>query len=131
MNKERADLMTINPHMLPKIRSAALLKACRDMPCTLNLAGFIDMPCAPENTVVGCHLPTIGKGTATKVSDLYVAAGCRLCHDLLDQRDPRGFLAASSYSADFAEQIMRAHHMTLALWVQMGVLVVPDGKIID
>ena len=120
---------TFNPDMLPKIRSRALLDACRHMPCTLRIASFGGMQCSAQNTVVPCHLPTIGKGVSTKVSDLFVAAGCQTCHDLLDGRDNRGFVIADAYPAAFAERLMRANHETISRWVAMGLITVEKGEI--
>lgn len=122
--------MTFNPDLLPKVRSRALLDACGDMPCTLRIASLAGMQCAPQNTVVGCHLATIGKGVGTKVSDLYVAAGCVVCHDLVDGRDKRGFVIADTYPAAFAERLMRGNHETIARWVEMGLIEVKGAKIV-
>jgi hypothetical protein len=122
--------MTTNPDLLPKIRSVDLLDACRYMPCTLRIASFAGMRCAPQDTVVPCHLPTIGKGVSTKVSDLYVAAGCALCHDLVDGRDKRGFVIADTYPGAFAERLMRGNHETIARWVAMGLIEVKGGEIL-
>lgn len=83
--------MIINPYLLPKIRSPALMASMDGMPCTLRIASFIPgRKCSHQSTVVGCHLPTIGKGMGTKVTDLAVTAGCQACHDLLDGRDRAG-----------------------------------------
>ena len=80
-----------NPHCLPKVRSPDLMRHIGTMPCTLRIASFIPgRKCSHQSTVVGCHLPTIGKGVATKVTDLAVVAGCQACHDLLDGRDRSG-----------------------------------------
>lgn len=42
----------------------------------------------PE-TVVLCHLPSLGKGIARKSLDHWACYGCSACHDILDQRNPR------------------------------------------
>lgn len=115
---------------LPKVRSRELLDACRDMPCTLRIASFLGLPCEPQDTVVGCHLPTFGKGMSTKVSDLYVAAGCRLCHDLLDGRDPRGAQISDQYPAAFYERMMRGNHETIAHWIASGEILIRKGEIL-
>lgn len=123
--------MTDNPNMLPKVRSRTLLDACRHMPCTLRVASFVGQSCAPRDTVVGCHLPTIGKGVGTKVSDLFVAAGCARCHDLVDGRDKRlTETIASNYPGAFMEQMMRANHETISRWVAMGLITVEGGEIL-
>lgn len=118
-------------HVLPKVRSRDLLDACADYPCTLRLASFGGMQCAPQNTVVPCHLDGMGgKGAGTKVSDLFVAAGCFVCHQLIDRRDPRGMKLAQLYPAAWAHQIHRAHCETLAYWVQDGLIHIEGAEII-
>lgn len=113
----------MNPMLLPKVHAPALLKACREFDfCTLRIASFAGMSCAHSDTIVGCHLPTIGKGTGTKVSDLYVAAGCYTCHQLLDGADKRGFIIADTYPAAFGERLLRANHETIAVWLSMGLI---------
>lgn len=122
--------MTLNPHMLPKVRSRTLLDACSLMPCTLRIRSFLGLPCTSQETVVGCHLPTIGKGVATKVSDLFVAAGCSGCHDLVDGRDKRMEMIEDRYPAALAEQLMRANHETIARWTAMGLIHVEGGELV-
>lgn len=119
--------MILNPHSLPKARSGAIMRAMADMPCTLRLAGFLGRPCAPQETVVGCHLPLFGKGMGTKVSDLYVAAGCHACHDLVDRRVGDAQDVRMLYPTAFWEQIARAHAETLTRLWMAGVIVIPDA----
>lgn len=122
----------MNPELLPKLRSRALLDECRHMPCTLRIAGFAGLLCSPASTVVGCHLPTIGKGTATKVSDLYVAAGCQTCHDILDHRGMKSVREkiADQYPAAFMERLMRAHHETMAYWLAADLIQVKGARVL-
>ena len=81
--------------LLPKVRSQVLMDAMELLPCTLRIASLAPgMSCAPEDTVVGCHLPVGqagGKGVATKVTELAVAAGCRHCHNILDRVDQKSW----------------------------------------
>lgn len=68
--------------MIPKfdyVRSPALLKACREIPC--QNCGRTD------GTVVAAHSNQAehGKGRGIKASDVYVAALCTWCHTDLDQ----------------------------------------------
>jgi hypothetical protein len=124
-------MTVMNPDLLPKVRSEALMDACRHMPCTLRVASFVGQRCAPQDTVVGCHLATIGKGVSTKVSDLYVAAGCFHCHRIIDGRDKRILeTIIHNYPAAFADRLMRANHETIARWVGMGLITGPDWEII-
>lgn len=114
--------MIRNPALLPKVRSRALLDAVQHMPCTLRLASFAGMSCAGQDTVVPCHLATIGKGTSTKVSDLFVAAGCCACHDLLDGRNTVGLAISLQHPAAWGRRILDAMAETQSRWVEMGVL---------
>lgn len=83
--------MIQNPHLLPKVRSPALMQAMSQMPCCLRITSFIPgRRCSGQDTVVGAHLPTIGKGMGSKVTDLAVVAACHSCHDLIDGRDSAG-----------------------------------------
>jgi hypothetical protein len=125
-------MTVMNPDLLPKIRSRALLDACQHMPCTLRIASFVGQRCAPQDTVVGCHLPTIGKGVSTKVSDLFVAAGCATCHSIVDHRGTNAMreVIERNYPAAFADRLMRANHETLSRWVGMGLIQVEGGEII-
>lgn len=115
----------MNPHLLPKIRSRAYLDGIRGMPCTLRIASFVPgHACAPEDTVVPCHLPVMGKGMATKTSDLFVVAGCRHCHDLLDGRDSRVHWINETHPAAFHARMVHALAETMTLQVMRGNLTV-------
>ena len=123
--------MAMNPHMLPKIRSAAMLDAVRDMPCSLRVASLIPgHKCAAQDTVVPCHMPTIGKGVATKVSDLFVAAGCLHCHDLIDRRDKRVEWIVERYPTMFAMRLLDGMAETQARWVGLGLICGTDWEIV-
>ncbi len=115
--------MIQNPHLLPKIRSAAMMDAVRGMPCAIRIAGLIPgHRCAGQETVVPCHMPTIGKGIATKVSDLFVAAGCLHCHDLIDRRDNRIEWIIDRYPAMFFMRLLDGMAETQARWVGLGLI---------
>lgn len=121
----------LNPHMLPKVKSEAIKKACEGMPCDLRIGTFIGLPCSPQDTVVGAHPPIWGKGTGTKVSDISIIAGCFLCHQLLDwERDPRGAVIVEKYPHAFWEQMFKAQNATQARLVGMGLIVVPGARIV-
>ena len=78
--------MITNPHMLPKVRSDDMEKSCRGgMPCSLRIANMIGKTC-DGISVEGHHVPVFGKGMGTKVSDLFMAASCRTCHDIAHSR---------------------------------------------
>ena len=123
-------MLLVNPHALPKVRSRKLLDACADMPCTLRMASFIPgQTCAPQNTVVGCHVGNLGRGVATKVSDLHVAAGCMACHSLIDRRDNRVTWIMEQYPAAFMERLMLGVFETQSRWVALGLITIDGGTL--
>ena len=68
--------------MIPKypyIRSPALLKACRAIPCT-NCGRADGTVCAAHS-----NQAKHGKGRSIKASDVFVASLCHTCHSELDQ----------------------------------------------
>jgi hypothetical protein len=98
-----AELIT-NPHMLPKLRSEALLDAVRHMEvCTLRIGSFLGIPCSGR--IDPCHLPVHGKGMSTKVTDMAVVAGCRTCHDLLDWKNKNGERIRERYPLAYGQQL--------------------------
>ena len=121
-----------NPHMLPKVRSPELMRLVGTMPCTLRIASFLPGgKCSPQDTVVGCHLPTIGKGIATKVTDLAVVAGCHACHDLVDGRDMSGrAYLMSHYPAAVQARMTDALVETHARLIAAGYVWGEDWEII-
>lgn len=114
--------MIVNPHLLPKVRSASLRDSATLMPCTLRIGTFIGLPCSGRDTNVMCHMPVHGKGVATKVSDLHMACGCAFCHALLDARDNRGVMIRETYPHAFWERLTLAHAETLSRWVALGLI---------
>lgn len=123
----------INPHLLPKVRSDILRKSCRDMPCTLRISSFIPgFRCSGDDTVVDCHIDkAIGKGTGTKVSDLFMAAGCLHCHDLIDRRNIAGWsYIVEKYPAAVMERLLKGMAETQARWVHMGLITGEDWEIV-
>ena len=127
--------MITNPHLLPKVRSRRIMDAVggkysEPFPCALRLCSFVPTPCAPRETVVACHLPIFGKGTATKVTDMAIAAGCRKCHALLDMTDSRAFAIMAKDPGAWWKQILRANHETLARLIQMGLIQIPQAELI-
>ena len=97
----RRDLPATMCVPLPKfdyVRSPALLKACRELPC---------QDChRQDGTIVAAHsnYARHGKGRGIKSSDVYVAALCFRCHALVDQ--------SSLMSAD------RRKEMWTAAWIK-------------
>jgi len=122
--------VTIPLAFLPKVRSPGIMQAMHQMPCSLRIGTFIGLPCWHQDTNVGCHLPVMGKGVGTKVSDLSVACGCGLCHSLLDARDPRGALIREKYPLAFGIRLLDALAETQARLVAIGIILVPDAEIV-
>lgn len=117
------------PHLLPKLRSELLMSSMRHYPCTLRIASFLGEPCAHQSTVVGCHLPVIGKGIGTKVTDLAVVAGCAHCHDILDDRNGK-LRQVERYGSAYHMRLLNALVETQALLLRDGVIEVPDGVLV-
>lgn len=129
--------MSYRPAMLPKVRSKKLMAAHANYPCTLRISGIVPgHRCSSDDTVVGVHperLGTggvIGKGTSTKASDLYAMAGCFNCHNLISGVDPRIEWLMKHHAILVLQRMNSALHETLALHVEAGVIVIPDGKVI-
>lgn len=119
------------PHLLPKLRSEMIMAAMRFYPCTLRIASFVPgHTCAPQSTVVGAHLPVMGKGIGTKVTDLAVVACCAHCHDLLDGRDRRVHDIAAKYPAAYHMRLLQALVETHAMLARDLVLEVSDGEMV-
>jgi hypothetical protein len=126
--------MIQNPHLLPKVRSQKLQDACQHMPCTLRISSFVPhWQCAHQSTVVGCHLDrTIGKGMGTKVSALFMAAGCIHCHNIIDGRDRKAAdYIMERYPAAMMQRMLAGLAETQSRWVQMGLLTGDDWEIVQ
>ena len=119
------------PHLLPKVRSDLIMSSMRHYPCTLRIASFIPgHQCAHQSTVVGVHLPVLGKGMSTKGTDLAVVAGCKHCHDLVDGVDKRIHWLAENYPAAYHMRLLQALVETQAMLTRDNVLDVLDGELI-
>ena len=124
-------MLTFNPHLLPKVRSEAIMRSAQGQPCSLRVASFVGKPCAGIDTVVCAHIPGIGKGMGTKVSDLFVAYACQRCHDIVDGRDAGAFkLILDRYSAAFGERLRLAMMETQSRMLGAEIIVVPDGRLV-
>ena len=90
------------------IRSPALLKACRLIPCT-NCG-------RDDGTVCAAHSNQAkhGKGRSIKASDVFVAALCHLCHMDLDQ-------GAHMSRAEREDKWERCHVFTVNELVRLGL----------
>lgn len=119
------------PHMLPKVRSERIMESMSGLPCTLRIASFVPgRRCYGPSTTVGCHLPVVGKGAGTKVTDMAVAAGCMACHDILDGRDAEAqAFIAEHYPAAMMQRMLNALVETHAILIDMGVIHIPNARI--
>ena len=88
------------------IRSPALLRACRQIPC---------QNCGRDDgTVVAAHsnMAKHGKGRSIKASDVFVASLCFTCHSYLDQgsrlsRDERESMWDACHAETVRELMIR------------------------
>jgi hypothetical protein len=120
-----------NPHLLPKVRSAAIMAAAHGAPCTLRICSLMGQRCWSRETTVACHLPIWGKGIGTKVTDMAVAFGCGGCHAIIDGVDQQSLrLLEEKYPAILAQRMLHALTETQALLLSAGIITVPDGEII-
>ena len=117
--------MTYRPHMLPKVRSAKIMAHASGQPCTLRIASFFGVRCSGSNTTVGAHLPTAGKGIATKSTDMAVVFACDECHRLLDSQQ-----AAMHYPVATLDRMIAALIETHAILITEGVIVIPDAEFV-
>jgi hypothetical protein len=123
--------MMLNPQMLPKIRSEAIMQSAQGQPCSLRVAGFVGMQCSGNATVVGCHLPVVGRGVGTKATDLAVAYGCSVCHEIIDGRDQNArAIILERYPAAFFERLLNALVETQARMVGAGIIKVKGAEIV-
>lgn len=105
------------------IRSKAIMKAAREMRCTLVFPGCRVEPC------VMCHSnnQVDGKGTGIKAHDIFIAAGCPHCHDIYDGRksiiDP--FTGEPITRAEREAAFNRGLRKTWLALFEMGVLRAP------
>jgi hypothetical protein len=121
----------LNPALLPKVRSKAIMQAMRGYPCALRVSTlYPGHRCADRATVVGCHIPTIGKGISTKVSDLFVAAGCLHCHAIIDGVDnKRREYILQNYPAAYGARLLDGLAETQSRLVADGIIQVPSGEV--
>lgn len=116
--------MSTRVTLLPKVRSELITDSANGEECAFRFPMICSFDPA---TTVWCHLPGIGKGISTKVSDLHGAYGCSLCHDLVDGR-----MKQPNHLGDAAilEIMLRALAESQARLLESGLIVVPDGRIL-
>lgn len=116
--------MFVNPVLLPKVRSEALMRSAQGQHCALRLPGICNHN--PATTVLA-HLPGIGKSMGSKVSDLHTAYACFACHSAIDTFgwERRGLTAAIVLDA-----MLRGHAETQARQVGMGLILVPGMAVV-
>ena len=124
--------MTYRPHLLPKVRSAGIREAADGMPCTLRIASFVPgLTCSGAENTVGCHLPVMGKGVGTKVTDMAIVFGCHVCHDILDGRNAEAHrFILENYPTAMTARMLEALIETHALLIDMEAVLVPDGEFV-
>lgn len=124
--------MNLNPHMMTKVRSKKIMASANGEPCSIGLTSMIPgRRCGGANTTVSAHLPVPGKGMSSKVTDIATAHGCHDCHAIIDGVDRAGlkYLMDNYPSAAF-QQMLNGLAWTQSKWIDQGLLVVPDGRLI-
>ncbi|UWQ30212.1 nuclease domain-containing protein [Leisingera sp. M523] len=121
-----------SPHMLPKVRSGAIMEAAKGSPCTLRIASFIPgRSCTSRETSVGCHLPIWGKGVSTKVTDMAVAFGCSNCHAIIDGVDREALrYLEEKFGAAMTTRMLHGLTETHSLLISKGVIEIPGATFI-
>lgn len=121
------------PHLLPKVRSEAIMEGACGMPCTLRIASFVPgLKCSGPETTVGAHTPCgWGKGTSTKVTDMAVVYACDVCHAIesgawIKERD----YLWQNHGSMVLQRYLSALTETHALMIQQGVIVIPDAEFV-
>ena len=124
--------MTTPLHLLPKVRSDQIMASAAGQPCALRIASFVPgHRCSGTNTTIGAHLPVMGKGTSTKVTDLAVVYCCFNCHAILDGADGgRQKYVLENFPAAVVERMLNALVETQARLIEQEILIVKDGVLI-
>lgn len=121
------------PHLLPKVRSAEIMRSARGMPCTLRIASYVPgLKCGSPETTVVAHTPCgWGKGTSTKVTDMAGIYACDVCHAIESgvMIKERSYLA-KNYPVAIAQRYLTALTETHALMIQQGIIVIPDAEFV-
>ncbi|TJU85616.1 MAG: DUF1364 domain-containing protein [Mesorhizobium sp.] len=94
--------------------STKLRNSARNQPCTFNTPFCNHDPA----TVVLCHIRDEAAGKATKANDYSSAFGCSSCHHAIDLH----WLSKE----DELFYSLRAMQRTLHIWVQSGIVFVPQ-----
>ena len=94
-----------------KVVSKQLRNSARGQSCSLRITR-----CAPDETVVLCHLPIKGfGGMGMKTPDHLAVFGCDHCHAVLDGRAQGDYTEAD---------LLRALAETQMIWLEMGLITV-------
>lgn len=123
----------LNPHHMTKIRSAKIMASAKGSPCTTMLVSMIPgRRCGLADTTVCSHAPVPGKGKSTKVTDLATTYSCDQCHAIIEGVDKvgRDYLM-ERYPAAVLQQILNGLAWTQSMWIDSGLLIVPDGKLVN
>ena len=116
--------------LLPKVRSDQIMAAAAGQQCTLRVSSFlVGGRCSGTDTTVACHMPVDGKGTGTKVSDLFVAFGCSNCHDLVDGRNANGqAYIIKNYPTAYMDRLLRGMAETQSRLVEARIITLAGWK---
>jgi hypothetical protein len=120
------------PHMRSKVRSKKIRNAARDSPCTLRISSLVPgYACSAPDTNVLCHMNGTTKGMSSKVSDIDAGFACSNCHAILDNVDKeRGEYLHRKFAALVENRMRQSVSETLAILLDEGIIVIPDGALI-
>lgn len=103
-----------------RVSSSKLRRSAKDQDCTAVFLGICNRD---PKTVVLAHIRDDYKGMGNKASDISAAFMCFNCHDYFD----RGHRVAPVMDQDeYWRYTIRAMQRTQAVWVDMGLMVVPQ-----
>lgn len=124
--------MTTPLHLLPKVRSDLIMASAAGQLCSLRISSFVPgHRCSDRGTTIAAHLPVIGKGTSTKVTDLATVYCCFHCHAILDGADAgRQKYVLEHFPAAVVERMLNALVETQARLVEQEIITVKGAELI-
>ena len=99
------------------IVSSKLRNSAKGELCTFAIPGICNHD---TGTVVLCHIRDDVAGKGTKANDFSAAFGCSACHEAIDQH--------RISKEDELFYSLRAMQRTLAVWVNRGLVIVPQDQ---
>lgn len=91
--------------------------SARGEECTLMIAPYCNHN---TETVVLCHLPSLGHGMSLKSPNHWAVYGCSSCHDILDQRNPQAIRSIGW--EEITQCMLRALYRTQQRLIDKGLM---------